>query len=193
MTQATVFYTSNPQFLSNLFSFTGNEFKAIRIEPYSQEENTSRLIALDGHCMGVFYDSSFYTWEPVNIYIDKDMEKELKKGQEAWVIQDEEGNFTLTIKTKKAKNSFDLKCNRNEEYPEVDSILKYKHDTQPITTVALPTDGLFKFKFTTRDTLQFYFTGQDRPVYVKNTSYEETFEGILMPIQIEEPVEWTEE
>ena len=188
MAQKTVFHTRNPQFLSNLFGFTGkDELKAIRIEPYSLEEDTSRLTALDGYCMGVFYDSSFYVWESVNIYINKDMEKDLKKGQEAWIIQDEEDQFNLTVKTKKgAKNSFELKCERNEEFPEIDSLLNYKHDPQPITTITVPIDGILKFKFASKDTLQFYFTGQNGPVYVKNTSYAETFEGVLMPVFNEE-------
>lgn len=184
MTQQKVFETHSPEQLAYLHHFTGPEgHKAVRIEPWSQERDESRLSAVDGNYLGIFHDQSFYICEPVNLYLDKDMAKELKKASYVWITKDEESSYSLTLHTKNATKSFKVECSPNEKFLSIDyPVQSHYSNAAAVSRVRLAADALDHFRFSKIDTLELYFAGDAAPILVHNSRYE-NFYGLCMPIQ----------
>lgn len=193
MPQQKVFETHNPEYLSYLFHFTGPKCKPVRIEPWSRERSESRLIALDGVYLGVFHDQALYVWEPINIYLDKDMAKELKKASYAWITKEEDGSHSLALRAKNATKSFTVDCKPNEDFPNIDNPVQAHHDNKAaVGLIRLTADTLDRFRFSKADVLDLYFAGDAAPILVYNGSYE-SFYGLCMPVEIEEEKKFQEE
>ena len=191
MTSQRIFETSFPQLFGYLFSFTGpqtEELDMIRLEPIGEEGGT-RCVALNGYELAAF-DDQFQVWEPVNIYMDKEVAKEAKKKKwnRAKITLDEENNSYFILADGSVDMAFSVKLEKNGPFPSLEPILDACQKTA-VETISLKPESLKKFMFDPQDTLHFTFSGDLGPVVIKSSKYE-TFWGVMMPVQPE--ADWSE-
>ncbi len=151
------------------------------------------MVALSGHCMGVFHDPDAYCEEPMNLRLTKDLVRNCKTkcgeyGQRRVILDN--GDASVEDSQGRVHYIEPSEVLVEGDFHDWRPLLDKAMDKAEATNGAVPSPlyeprslGLFEFQGP-RNGLRLYPTGSGSPVVVRSDAYP-SFVGLVMPLTVE--------